>query len=97
MDSTATTGIDVTLTAIDGSHLVLESTEDKTQFLWPLDKIPRPLEIGSHLTLNLLKASVPSPASADTLIPARPSRSLPPKETSEKEASMRKLLEELVN
>ena len=91
MDSSTTNGIEVTVAAIDGTNLVLESLNDKTRFLWPLDKIPRPLEIGNRLTLELQKTSTPASFTSSEKSPSSsPS-------DAKKDDLMRKLLEELVN
>ena len=81
MDSSEATDIEVTLAAIDGDYLVLESLIEKIRFKWPLNKIPRPLEIGTRLTIKLQNrnASLSTPGKRDT------------------EETMRKLLENLVN
>jgi len=95
MDSNADNSIDVTLSAIDGGYLVLESTGgDKTRFQWPLDKIPRPLEIGSRLSLELQKKQTPSFPSTEKSF--KMTSQIRKKEPG-KEEDMRKLLEDLVN
>jgi len=91
MDSTAANCIEVTVAAIDGANLVLESLNDKTRFLWPLDKIPRPLEIGSRLTLELQKDSNPASFASGTASPSSNTSD------TKKDDLMRKLLEDLVN
>jgi hypothetical protein len=91
MDSSSENSIDVTLAAIDGGYLVLESTDDKTRFQWPLHKIPRPLEIGSRLTLEL-QNSRELATTADS-IPSRGEN----RNNKDKDSSRRKLLEDLVN
>jgi|WetSurMetagenome_2_1015567.scaffolds.fasta_scaffold651855_2 hypothetical protein len=97
MDSNTTTGVEVTVAAIDGGYLVLESLNDKTQFQWPLDKIPRPLEIGSRLTLSLQKDSISVSPSNDTVIRKTAPNAKDRDKNREKEDQMRRLLEELVN
>jgi len=86
------TGIEVTLIAIDGENLVLESIDDKIKFLWPLDKIPRPLEIGCRLTLALQKGSPTVVLSSKIR-----TKTIDMDHPKNKDERMRKLLEELVN
>ena len=82
--------IKVVVTAINGEDIVLETVPDKNIVYWPLKNIPQPLNIGSQLTLELRQ---------DQLQQDKKDKRGPlySEEVSEKEALMRKNLEELVN
>ena len=82
--------MEVIALAIDGDNLVLETIPEKNEIRWPLNNLPRPLEIGSRLTLELQKETHTETArvSGDTKLNAN---------TAAKDELMRKLLEDLVN
>ena len=89
MDSDSTSKVEVIVTAIDGDYLVLETIADKIKIKWPLKNIPRPLEIGSQITLELQKNEMKIPDGMPENI-----SNIPKGQSEEK---MRKLLEDLVN
>ncbi len=80
--------VEVVVAAIDGENLVLETVPQKNRIHWPLNNIPRPLDVGSTLTLELHQDEPlifdTSPAAICT-------------EETEKEQQKRQLLERLVN
>ena len=79
--------IEVVVTAIDGECLVLETVPYKNRICWPLKNIPRPLDIGSKLTLELQQNGT------DTLdLDAGISE-----QTGNEDENKRQLLEKLVN
>jgi hypothetical protein len=84
MDSSGTGKVEVIATAIDGDNLVLETVPERNEIRWPLKNLPRPLEIGSRLTLELQKDSAQASAALS-------------KGMDDKDELKRKLLEELVN
>jgi len=96
MDTDGTSKVEVIATAIDGDHLVLETVPNKNRIQWPLKNLPRPLEIGSRLTLELTlelqKGSLQdaNPASNCLNLNANPAH-------ADKDELKRKLLEDLVN
>ena len=83
--------INVTVKAIDGDVLVLE-TASRDLLRWPLNNIPRPLELGSTLTLELKTIT-----SLETKNSTQPTKSSNPKDDPKKLQHMYHLLEELVN
>ena len=90
MDSAGTSKVEVIATAIDGDNLVLETVPNKNEIRWPLKNLPRPLEIGSRLTLELQKGCLQdaNPVSNNSNInPAH----------GDQDELRRKLLEDLVN
>lgn len=87
MDSTGTNKVEVIAAAIDGDNLVLETVPNKDKIRWPLNNLPRPLEIGSRLTLELKKDGLQMP---DQFIGDKPA-------IPDNDEKMRKRLEALVN
>lgn len=79
----------VIASAIDSDCLILEDPTTGQKISWPLDKIPRPLNLGNELDLILQCADS---SASDTF--NRPSNST---SAPSKEDQMRKMLENLVN
>jgi hypothetical protein len=77
--------VEVVVAAIDGDCIVLETVPNKNRICWPLKNIPRPLDIGSRLTLELQQNNADVPGIG------------PVEQTDKKEESKRLLLEQLVN
>lgn len=50
----------VIATAIDGETLILKDAETGEQINWPLTSIPKPLEIGANMCLELKNSTGPS-------------------------------------
>jgi hypothetical protein len=92
MDFSGTSKVEVIATAIDGNHLVLETVPEKNEIRWPLNNLPRPLEIGSRLTLELQKNQTKPPGDISILHNPAPQNT-----SDDKDEIRRKLLEDLVN
>jgi len=96
MDSNSTNKVEVIAAAIDGDNLVLETIPHKDKIRWPLNNLPRPLEIGSRLTLELKKdcRQMPDPFIGDKPVIKEQANT---RDSSASDEKMRKLLEALVN
>ncbi len=85
-ENTNNTQVEVVVKAIDGDSLVLETIPKGKSILWPILNIPRPLDIGNRLTLELRQN--------ETGVPVVALSSNTEDDNNEKK---RRLLEELVN
>jgi len=77
----------VIATAIDSDCLILEDPSTGQKISWPLDKIPRPLNLGNELDLILQCGNSSDSFNRHSNNASEPS----------KEDQMRKMLENLVN
>ena len=91
MDTQSPCKVEVIALAIDGDNLVLETVIEKNEIRWPLNNLPRPLEIGSRLTLELQKDGLQNHNPSDNFTPKTDHKQ------GDKDDLMRKLLEDLVN
>jgi len=84
--------VEVKISAIDGDFLVLETVPGGQTLEWPISNLPKPLQIGSSLVLEL-KAS----EKTSTESPSKSKPAAKPANDEKQNENRRRLLEELVN
>jgi len=100
--------IEVTIAAIDGENLVLETASGKNRIYWPLENIPQPLDIGNKLTLELRQDECAAESAAGSSTSLSTSDAALPRfsvnlnredqdDSNDANTKMRRHLEDLVN
>jgi len=94
-DGTNPGNINVKVSAIDGDFLVLEVVPGGETFRWPISNLPKPLQIGSSLVLELKSSGIT--VTANEPAHAKDAAKTKPASDEKRDESRRRLLEQLVN